>query len=157
MELTEFTIFRLVRILGLFVAWVCLYFLDSVCCFCGVSEASGAHSETFGFVRILIFFRFFGFGLLILRSERSPLGNFWVCSKFGFLQIFRIWFVVFAERAKRVETTQFRVSGLSGLFAYFGFVGKFWLWFVVALFIVKISFNFENVIYANFHSHIRNQ
>ena len=27
----------------------CSNFLDLVCCFCGVSEASGAYSETFGF------------------------------------------------------------------------------------------------------------
>ena len=39
--------------------WVCSNFLNLVCCFCGVSEASEAYSETFGFVRILGLFVFF--------------------------------------------------------------------------------------------------
>ena len=30
-----------------------LFFLDSICCFCGASEASEAYSESFGFGRIL--------------------------------------------------------------------------------------------------------
>ena len=41
--------FGFVRILGFFEVRVCLYILDSVFfCFCGVSEASGAHSEILG-------------------------------------------------------------------------------------------------------------
>ena len=46
----------------------------------------------------MTFFVFIGFGLLLLRIERSEqglLGNFWVSSKFEFVHIFWIWFVVF--------------------------------------------------------------
>ena len=50
--LTRFAIFGFVRILGLFIVWVCLYFLDLTWSSCGASKASGAHSETFEFFRI---------------------------------------------------------------------------------------------------------
>ena len=51
--------------LGLFV------FFDSVCCFCAASEASGAHSETFGFVQnFWICFVVFEF---IQRAEEKSL------------------------------------------------------------------------------------
>ena len=52
--------------------------------------------------------------VLFLRSEwskRSVLGNFWACSKFGFVCIFWIWLVVFAEWAKWIESTR-KISGL---------------------------------------------
>ena len=48
-ELTRFTISGFVWILGLFEVWVCSYFLDLVCYYCGASKASGAYSVTFGF------------------------------------------------------------------------------------------------------------
>ena len=89
------------KLLGLLEDWVCSDFLDLVCCFCGASEASGTHVETFGFVRMLGLF------------------EVWVCSKFW------IWFVVFADRAKRAEATQFLIFGLSGLFVYFGLLSSF--------------------------------
>ena len=63
LKLTGFTNFKFVRILGSFVAWVRLHFLDSVCCFCGASKASGTDSETFVFVRKLGLFVIFEFGL----------------------------------------------------------------------------------------------
>ena len=51
------------RFLGLFVISVGFCFLDLVCRFCGANKLSGAHSETFGFVRILGLFVFFEFAL----------------------------------------------------------------------------------------------
>ena len=63
----------------------------------------------FGFVRMLGLSVFFGFGLLFLqskRSDRNQLGNFWVYSNSGFVPIFWIWFIVFAEWAKRSEPTR---------------------------------------------------
>ena len=49
-------------------------------------------------VRSLGLFVFFGFVLLLSRSEqseRSPLGNFWVCSNSGFVHIFWISLLFF--------------------------------------------------------------
>ena len=85
-ESTRFTIFGFVclfvRILDPFEACVCSYFLDLVGCFFGAREASGAHSKTFGFVRILGLFEDSGFSH------------------------FCIWFVVFVERTKLTEPTR---------------------------------------------------
>ena len=76
--------------------------------------------------RSLALLVFFGFGLLFLPSERNPLGNFWVWSNSGFVRIFWIWFVVFAESTRE----------LSGSFelwvcSKFGFVCILWIWFFV--------------------------
>ena len=47
------------KLLDLFNFWVCSYFLHLVCCFSGASVISGAHSETFAFVRILSLWVFY--------------------------------------------------------------------------------------------------
>ena len=149
-------------------------FLDLVCgCLCG---ENGTHSvrdflvcSKFGFVRIfricfVVFavrakrlefiwkslgsFVFFRFGLYSQseRNDQSSLGNVWVCSNFGFVRIFFIWFVVFAERAKRLELLRkrlcfFQILGfvlrvhLQYIFVdlvYHKIVCKFWVWFGVA-------------------------
>ena len=83
-----------VRIPDLFEVWVCSYFFNLVCCFCGANEASEVHSETFGFVRV-----------------------FWMCFVvFGLvgssnLFLFCGLFVVSAKRTKRAKPTR-RLLGL---------------------------------------------
>ena len=85
--------------------------LDSVCaCLCGANRAylvcdCWACSNS-GFVRSLGLIVFFGFDLFLFRSERSPLRNIWACSNVGLVRIFWIWFILFAERAKRAQLTR---------------------------------------------------
>ena len=107
---TFIAILGFVRILGLFVIWVGLYFLDLVYCFCGASKASRAHSETFGLDRIL--------GLDFSGSFKvlAPTRICWIC------------FVVFAEQTKRAEPTrklltliEFWVYSKFGFVRFFGF------------------------------------
>ena len=73
-------------------------------------------------------------GCLCGANEAHSVRDFWVCSYFGFDCIFWIWFVAFAERAKRAEPTR----KLLGLFVFFGFgllflrseqslLGNFWV------------------------------
>ena len=81
-DLTGFAIFGFLRILSFFVVWVYLYFSDLVCCFCGTTEASGAHLETFRFVRILGLFEV-SVRSYFLRAE--TLRNFSVCSNSEFV------------------------------------------------------------------------
>ena len=103
--------FGFLRIFWIWFVWVC-----------GASEASEAHSEILGFVPILGWFVFFGFGFLFLRSEQneqSPLGNFWFCSNSEFVRIFWIWLLVFAKRAEPTRR-------LLGLFLFLRFVFLFW-------------------------------
>ena len=69
----------------------------------------------FGFVRILGLIVFFGFGLLLLRSERSersPLGNFWACSYFLDL-------VCCFYEASRAYSEIFGFVQILGLFIFF--------------------------------------
>ena len=95
-----------------------------------------------GFVRSLSWFEFFGFGFFVSAEPTCKLLDFFdvlVYSKFRFVRIFWIWFVVFAERTKRAEPTRKSFGAF-----------KFWFIFCVIYVINVCYFNVWKICHVLF-------